>query len=345
MNSLAHKTPKVGLALSGGAVRGIAHIGVLRALEEESIPIDVIAGTSAGAFVGACYAKERNVALLEETVLGVDWKKLVRLFDLNLISLGKGFIHGQNIKSVLLSCIGDVEFEDLKIPFAVVATDAQSMEEIVINKGSVVEAVRASISMPVIFTPVKWGDRFLIDGGVVNPLPVNVVRNMGAEVVIAVNVLAIAQPKKREKLVEKRVETKLAPSLVSTHVSVVNKRIDNLLRKHRDKIRIFDELCCVAEKIYTGRGKIDRRTPNIFDVLTQVIHAMEYERMRLAIKAADIVISPDISDIGTFEFHKGEEAIARGYRAVKDVLPQLQGMLRCSYDASKELAQNYRRAM
>jgi len=346
MNSFTYKAPKVGLALSGGAVRGVAHIGVLKALEEESIPVDMVAGTSAGAFVGACYAKERDVALLQETALGIDLKKLARLVDLNLISLGKGFVHGQKVKSILLSCIGDVDFEDLKIPFAVVAADAESMEEIVINKGSVVEAVRASVSMPVLFTPVKWGDRFLIDGGVVNPLPVDIVRNMGAEIVIAVNVLAIAQPKKREKLLKERDKMRLAPSIESVHVSGVNKKINNLVRENKGNTIVFDELSRVAKnKIYTGRGRIDRRTPNIFDVLTQVIHAMEYEKMRLAIKEADIVISPDVSDIGTFGFQNREEAITRGYRATKDMLPQLQRMLRCSNDAGRKLAQNYQRAM
>jgi NTE family protein len=345
MNSFTYKAPKVGLALSGGAVRGIAHIGVLKALEEASIPVDMIAGTSAGAFVGACYAKERNVALLQETALGIDLKKLPRLVDLNLISLGKGFVHGQKVKSILLSCIGDVEFEDLKIPFAVVAADAESMEEIVINKGSVVEAVRASVSMPVIFTPVKWGDRFLIDGGVVNPLPVDVVRKMGAEIVIAVNVLAIAQPKKRRKQAEERSRMRLAPSPGSMHVSVVNEKINNLLRENEGNTMVFDELSRVAKnKVYTGRGKIDRRTPNIFDVLTQVIHAMEYEKIRLSIKAADIVISPDVSDIATFGFEKREQAITRGYRAARDILPQLQEMIHCSANAGKKLAQNYQRA-
>jgi NTE family protein len=344
MNSFTYKAPKVGLALSGGAVRGVAHIGVLKALEEESIPVDMIAGTSAGAFVGACYAKEGTVALLQETMLGVDWRKLARLADLNLISLGKGFIHGEKVKSILRLCIGDVEFEDLKIPFAVVAADAESMEEIVINKGSVVEAVRASISMPVIFTPVKWGDRFLIDGGVVNPLPVDIVRAMGAEIVIAVNVLAIGQPKKREKLPKERDKMRPAPSGESVHVSAVNKKIDNLLRENKGSTLLFDELSRVAkDKIYTGRGRIDRRTPSIFNVLGQVIHAMEYEKMRLALKGTDIVISPDVADIGTFGFQNREEAIKRGYRATRDILPQLRRMLRCSKDAGGKLAQNYQR--
>jgi NTE family protein len=149
MSSVTHETPKVGLALSCGAAHGLAHIGVLKALQEESIPIDVIAGTSAGAIVGACYAKERSVAILEEIALGMDWKRVGRLVDPNLTLLGKGFLQGEKVKSLLRSILGDVRFEQLEIPFAVVAADARDMQEIVINTGSVVEAVRASISMPV----------------------------------------------------------------------------------------------------------------------------------------------------------------------------------------------------
>ena len=329
MDSLTHKTSKVGLALSGGAARGLAHIGVLKALEEEAIPIDMIAGVSAGAMIGACYAKERNAVILEEIALGIDWKKLARLFDLNLISLGKGFVQGQRVKALLGSIIGNTKFEDLGIPLAVVAADVQSMEEIIINKGPVIEAVRASISMPVILTPVKWRNRFLIDGGVVNPMPVDVVRSMGAEIVIAVNVLAIAQRREREEPIRK--EAKVEPSLHSKNarLSAIRKRIDNLLRENKDKIRLLDELSNIARtRIYAGRGKIDPKTPSIFDVLMQTIHAMEYEKTRLATKTADIVISPDVSHIGTFGFYKGEEAISQGYKATKDILPRLQEMIR-----------------
>ncbi|TET40997.1 MAG: hypothetical protein E3J66_06045 [Dehalococcoidia bacterium] len=331
MSLLTDETPKVGFALSCGAAHGMAHIGVLKALEEESIPIDMIAGTSAGAVVGACYAKERSVAILEEITLGIDWKTVARFIDPNLPFLGKGFLHGQKVKSLLSSIIGDVKFEDLEIPFVVVAADARNMEEIVINTGPVIEAVRASMSMPVIFTPVKWGNRFLVDGGVVNPMPVDVVRNMGAEIVVGVDVLCTGQPRKRDKSVEKKAEAKPTPRFESTRLSLVKRRINTLLREHGHKIRIFDELSRIAEtKIHTGSEKMDPKAPNIFHVLMQLIHAMEYERMKLQIRAADIVISPDVGDIGAFAFHKGEEAIAQGYRAAKDVLPRLQGMIGCS---------------
>ena len=325
------KTPKVGLALSGGAARGLAHIGVLKALEEESIPIDMIAGASAGALVGACYAKEKKATALEEIALGVDWKKMARLVDMNLILLWKGFVQGQKAKSFLSSLIGDIEFKDLEIPLAVVAADAQSMEEIVISEGSVIEAVRASISMPVIFTAVKWGDRFLIDGGVINPMPVDVVHNMGAEITVAVNTVAIAQQRKNEKPAEREAKVKPSPHLENKQLLTVKRRIDSLLRGNKDKLRIFDELSNIAKtKIYTGRGKIDPQTPSIFDVLMQSFHAMQYEKIRLATKSADIIINPDVSRIGTFGFYRGKEAISEGYKATKAILPKLQEKIRLS---------------
>ncbi len=322
------KTPKVGLALSGGAARGLAHIGVLKALEEESIPIDMIAGTSAGAMVGACYAKERKAAVLEEIALGIDWKKMAHLVDLNLILLWKGFVQGQKVKSFLSSLIGDVRFEDLEIPLAVVAADVENMEEVILNESSVIEAVRASISMPVILTPVKWENRFLIDGGVVNPMPVDVVRSMGAEVIIAVNTVAITQQRNHEKPAEGETKVKPRPHSENKQLLAVKGRIDSLLRGNKERFKVFDELSNIARvKIYTGRGKLDPRTPNIFDVLMQSFHAMQYEKVRLASKSADIVINPDVSHIGTFGFHKAEEAIAQGYKATKDILPGLQAKI------------------
>ena len=193
------KKLKIGLALGSGAARGLAHIGVLKALIEEGISIDMIAGSSMGALVGACYARKGEIAGLEELVLKTDWKQLVRLADPNLALLFRGFIHGQKVKELLRAIIGDVEFKDLKIPLAIVATDINTGEELVIKEGSVIEAVRASISIPAIFMPVKFSakggsasggkDRFLIDGGIVNPVPVSIVKDMGATFIIACNVI------------------------------------------------------------------------------------------------------------------------------------------------------------
>jgi len=178
---------KVGLALSGGAARGLAHIGVLEVLEKEGIPIDMIAGTSAGAAVGALYAQGKDTSQIKSLVLDLGWKRLAPLVDLALPKTG--FIQGRKVKEVLKSTIGDIDFEDLSIPLACVATDIVTGEEVIINQGSVLEGVRASISIPVIFTVVKWRGRYLVDGGLVNPVPVSVLKGMGADFIIAVNVI------------------------------------------------------------------------------------------------------------------------------------------------------------
>lgn len=181
------KKKKIGLALGSGAARGLAHIGVLEVLEEEGIPVNLIAGTSAGAAVGALYARGSDAHQIGALALEVGWKRLAPLTDLTLPKTG--FIQGRRLKEFMKRTMGDVDFADLKIPLACVATDIMTGEEVVINEGSVLEAVRASISIPVIFTVVKWRNRSLVDGGLVNPVPVSVLKQMGADIIIAVNVI------------------------------------------------------------------------------------------------------------------------------------------------------------
>jgi NTE family protein len=178
---------KVGLALSGGAARGFAHIGVLDVLQKEGIPIDMIAGTSAGAIIGAVYASCRDSETVKTHALSIDWKKMASLFDLSFRM--SGLLKGRKIEKLLAEYIGgDVDFSELIIPFACVATDIDTGEEIVITTGSVTEALRATISVPGIFSVAKRGDRYLVDGGLTTPVPVDTVRQIGADIVIAVNV-------------------------------------------------------------------------------------------------------------------------------------------------------------
>lgn len=178
---------KVGLALSGGAARGLAHIGVLDVLENEGIRIDMIAGTSIGALAGALYAQGKGAALIKNVAINLTRKRLVSLLD---ISFSKsGVVQGNRLRKMLRSIFdGEPNFADLKIPFACVATDIYTGEEVVINEGSVLEGVRASISTPALFTVVKWHGRYLVDGGLANPVPVSVLKKMGADFIIAVNV-------------------------------------------------------------------------------------------------------------------------------------------------------------
>jgi NTE family protein len=194
---------KIGLALGGGGARGLAHIGVLKVLQQEMVPIDMIAGTSAGALIGAIFAQNKDVSVIESIALQFDKKKLISLLDFSLRR--SGFIGGRKVTSLLKLIMGsDVTFSDLRIPLACVAANISACEEVVIDQGSVLEAVRASISVPGIFTAVKWKGSYLVDGGLGNPVPVGVVKRMGADFVIAVNVI----PDIHERAYEVGEETK-----------------------------------------------------------------------------------------------------------------------------------------
>jgi len=161
----------------------------LQVLEEEDIPIDVIAGSSAGAAIGALYAQGKDARLIKSLAIELlDWRKLLSLVDFGFPRTG--FIRGKKVWELLkLIMGGDITFSDLKIQLACVATDIMRCEEVVINEGSVIDGVRASFSIPGIFAVAKWRGRYLVDGSLINPIPVSVVRRTGADFVIAVNVI------------------------------------------------------------------------------------------------------------------------------------------------------------
>jgi len=187
---------RVGLALSSGGAKGLAHIGVLAALQEQGIQIDMIAGTSMGSFVGAIYAEGKDIDRMRSLAIDLGPKRFSFLADPALPK--SGFIRGRKIRNMLRSIIGDIEFRDLEIPFACSATDIESGQEVVVKQGLVREGVRASCSIPVILTPTKLGDRYLVDGGLVDPVPVRVLKEMGADFIIAVSVIPAEQQKPSE---------------------------------------------------------------------------------------------------------------------------------------------------
>ncbi|MDM8001223.1 MAG: patatin-like phospholipase family protein [Dehalococcoidia bacterium] len=177
---------KIGYALGGGGARGAAHIGVLKALEQHGVFPDLIAGTSAGALVGALYARGLKPADIEKLALQLNWRGLGRFADLTVPR--SGLLQGKRIMSHLTSILGAIKFSDLKLPFVCVATDIMTGEEVLLSDGPVVDAVRASISVPGLMIPVRLGGRYLVDGGLVNQVPARTCRQMGAEYVIAVSV-------------------------------------------------------------------------------------------------------------------------------------------------------------
>lgn len=185
---------KIGLALGAGSARGLAHIGVIKELEKNNIAIDYIAGTSIGSIVGGLYALTKDIRMIEELAYSKGYKDLFNaFFD---PSLKSSLFKGDKVLDVLNEYISDdTLIQDTKIPFAAVATNINTAQPVVLKEGNMKDAIRASISIPLLLRPVKYRDMILIDGGNTNPVPVNVVREMGAQKVIAVNLYSSKFPK------------------------------------------------------------------------------------------------------------------------------------------------------
>ena len=181
--------PKIALVLGGGAARGFAHIGVIRTLEQEKIPVDMVVGTSVGSLIGAIYAADRNSFDLEWTAFQLQKEDL---FDFGVLSTvaGMGFAKGDKLEAWVKKHIKTANIEQLKIPFAAVATDLNWGQEVVLDRGSVARAVRASSAIPGVFQPVQHQGKILVDGGVVDNIPISVARAKGADIVIAVDISA-----------------------------------------------------------------------------------------------------------------------------------------------------------
>ncbi|MBU0898310.1 MAG: patatin-like phospholipase family protein [Nanoarchaeota archaeon] len=182
---MKNREPKIGIALGSGGVKGLAHIGVLKVLEKNNIPIDFISGTSIGSIVGAYYALNKEINSLEKIVIHLSKYDLIKLID--FASPLKSLIAGNKLMNFIGKIIENKSFSDTQIPLVIIATDMCTGEEIQIKKGKLTDAVRASISLPGIFPPAKINGKLLIDGGIVNPTPVDIVKKMGADIVIGVD--------------------------------------------------------------------------------------------------------------------------------------------------------------
>jgi len=292
---------KVGLALGSGSSRGWSHIGVIQALREHDIPVDYVAGTSIGAYVGAIFASG-HIEEFQQTVLDMDWKRVVSLLDFS-INL-TGFLEGRKVMNLAENVMTVQKFEDLKIPLRVVAADLKTGEEIIFSKGSVKEAVRASISIPGIFRPVEIKKHLCVDGGLLNPVPVNVVKEMGAEVIIAVD-LNHCLIQRREKRKKSKQEEKRDKAL--------NKAI---FEKFPGRFPSVESLLQVWFKIEPGTSDKKEEIPGFLDVYRQSLDIMEMQISRLGLKLnpPDILIAPDLGHIRLMDFDMGKEIIAEGYK-------------------------------
>lgn len=314
------------MALGSGAARGLAHIGVLKVLEREKVPIHFIAGTSAGALIGAVYASGVKARQMEEIAIGIDRMEMARLFD--PVLPWSGLIDGKKIEEFVAQIFGDALIKDLKIPFLAIATDILTGEEVIIAEGSVIKAVRASISIPGIFTPVEFNNRLLVDGGVVDPVPFEVLRDMGMERIVAVNVIADL-PGRPAYASESTPPTRLASGSAAMRkidIQAVNLRIKKLI-----KTRIQSTARAIKAKIR------DEKIPSIFKILSQSITIMEKEIVKSRLQKADVdvIIRPNLAHISALDFDRAEECIKEGERATEALLGQIN-KLRVPISKSKK---------
>lgn len=301
--------PRIGLALGGGSARGWSHIGIIDALQEAGIEPDIVCGTSIGSLVGAAYVAG-NLTQLRDWAEAVSWREIVGHLDLNL--LRGGLIEGKQIVRFLrgLGVVGQIE--DFDKPYAAIASDLASGEEITLVAGPIDEAVRASIALPGIFSPLKVGDRWLLDGGLVNPVPVSACRELGADIVIAVN---------------------LNSGLLGRHQSN-----DGPARRNKKRWTSRKEFLDRIEKQMPAAirrqaalitPRLLRTTPagpGYFDVIANSIYIMQHQitSARLAAEQPQIILSPDLGDIGFFEFNRATEAIKAGRSCVARSLSDIR---------------------
>jgi len=213
--------PRIGLALGGGGARGLAHIGVLKVLERERITIDLLSGTSMGGLISAGYAVGMSANDLEQEALRMaSVRRLLALADRSLPR--RGLFQGQRVMDYLTLHLGDRTFDDVRVPLALVAVDLNSRQQVILRRGRVADAVRATIAVPGLFAPVERSDQLLVDGGVLNNLPTDVVRSMGAEVVVAVDVHADGMSTPYSKLHQHRyIPNGLAETLDVLWISLI----------------------------------------------------------------------------------------------------------------------------
>jgi predicted acylesterase/phospholipase RssA len=325
---------KIGFALGGGGARGLAHIGVLKVLDEQGIKPDVISGTSIGAIIGALYAGGHKPVEIEQLVLGLNWKTLLSLVDVTFPV--SGFFQGKRVVSLLKSIIGDLTFQQLNYTFSCVATDIVTGEQIVLKEGSLVEAVRASISLPGIFTPVAILGHYLVDGGLTNTVPVSVCRDMGADFVIGINVIPnpnkiICNPDKNtqylgcETIESEKFEVETTSGIhgrtMKSHIDDVNSATQKFLISHRPGGWSRGHKS-TPRKLQTNVSK--SKIPKLIDVLSQTLTITEYHIAVENLKYADIAISPDVEKIGFWQYHNAAQAIAAGEQAARIALSSIE---------------------
>jgi NTE family protein len=289
--------PSIGLALGGGAARGFAHIGVLRALLAKGIKPDIIAGTSIGAVVGGCYAAG-YLDSLEEWARQLTRRRVFGYLDFNLG--GSGLIGGNRLQAKLETGLGNITFQDLSVRMSAIATEIGTGHEIWLTRGRLVEAISASYALPGIFPPVRIGGRWLMDGALVNPLPVSAARAFGARLVIAVNLNA---------------DNFGRGTIIQDHGPNAD---DELVRAAAIQAGLREKAEHLLRRQFLGtQGR-----PGMSTVMMEAFQVVQdrITRARLAGDPPDVLINPRLGRINLFDFHRADEIIALGADAAEKAL-------------------------
>lgn len=304
--------PRIGLALGSGSARGWSHIGVIEALLEAGIEPDVVCGCSIGSLVGAAYVAGQ-LPKLKAFAQSLTWRQIASLLDVRLS--GGGLIHGQEILGLLRRLDISQPIPSYDKPFGAVATDLATGREVWLREGPIEEAVRASISLPGIFSPARRDSHWLVDGGLVNPVPVSVCRALGADVVIAVNL--------NGDLMGRRDFGGMEPAAEGAGNTSPPEFAQRLLDQMPAVIR--QQASVILPKLLAPT----QNSPGYFDVLMNSINVMQDQitRARLAGEPPHVMLVPRLADMGLLEFNRAGEAIAEGRACTELALPFIRRYL------------------
>lgn len=310
------KKVRIGLALGSGSARGWAHIGIIRALEEHGIEPDIVCGSSVGALVGAAYASGQ-LNMLEEWLKKLKWAHILRYMVHAFV--GKESIQSQKeLSAIFGNKIETVMIEDLPKGFGSVATDLDTGQEIWLRKGSLLSSISPTIAIPGLLNPIYYEGRWLMDGGLVNPVPVSLCRALGADIVVAVNLNGDLLGKNRYHPVSP--DPPLDPAKAAQDIDLWERLTGTFRNNRKEK----------TEKPLEPDEKLNQYAPKMFEVITGAINIMQdrITRSRMAGDPPDISLSPHLSHIGLLEFHRSEDAILEGKVCVERMLPVLEDLIR-----------------
>lgn len=292
----------VGLVLGSGAAHGLAHIGVLKVLERENIPIDIIAGSSIGALIGSVYAVTQSAAELEEAALKINIRLLAtKLIDFSLYPV-RGLLNGREVMKHFAKQLGGKTFDNCKIALRVTGSNLSTRQVVIFDSGLIADAVRTSIAIPAIFKPVFIGGDVIVDGGILDPLPIRALQEAGANKIIAVNVFPSSKDVLEKRIMHEEASEKIAAAVRRKNIFA---RLTYWLQKQI--VRCF--------------------FPNIFDILMNTIQFMESEIADIEGESADILIQPVVPSANWVEFYKPEQFIRKGEEEMEKALPKIKALI------------------